>query len=302
MDIGDVQRASSCLERIGYYRLSAYWYPFRASQTSIDPVTGKSKTIVLDNFRAGTRFQDAVDFYVFDKKLRLIVLDAIERIEIGLRADISILMGKADPWAHRNGGLLHGNFSKKMQKHSGLTRHAEWLARVDHSFANSKEDFAKHFKSKYSGAPTIWISVEHWEFGTLSHFFSGLTVQDQDQLSNQYQLPDGKVLASWLRTLNDIRNLCAHHSRLWNRPLANHPAWPAIGTLTLVDHVRSNSTSMGRFYAAAIIMRQLLQKINPASTWSVRFSNHINSIPAIPQVTLQSAGFPANWCSEKIWQ
>ena len=98
MDIGDTAKATDYLERIGYYRLSGYWYDFRVRGEPfcpLDPETGgKPKKVkierpVLDEFKPSTRFHDAVDLYVFDKKLRLLALDALERIEIALRVDIS---------------------------------------------------------------------------------------------------------------------------------------------------------------------------------------------------------------------
>jgi len=93
MEISDEDKASECLSRIGYYRLSAYWYSSRTSEIYKDPADGKLRTRVLDAFRPGTKFSDALDFYVFDKNLRLLVLDALERIEVGIRTDIAVLLG-----------------------------------------------------------------------------------------------------------------------------------------------------------------------------------------------------------------
>jgi len=159
---------------------------------------------VLDDFREGTGFSDALDFYVFDKKLRLIVLDALERVEVGLRTDIAILLGRHDPWVHRDPSRLHGKFARRPARAGALsTRHDEWLDRLDKKFRRSNEDFAKHFKTKYPGDhPPIWIAVELWDFGTLSHFFSGMQISDKDKIAAQYDLPPGRMLESWLRTLN----------------------------------------------------------------------------------------------------
>ena len=97
MEITDLAKAEECLARIGYYRLSAYWYPFRKEQNGA----------VEDNFKEGTTFSLSLDYYVFDKKLRLLTLDAIERVEIALRTDIALLLGKFDRQAHRNPEFLH---------------------------------------------------------------------------------------------------------------------------------------------------------------------------------------------------
>lgn len=99
------------LERLGYYRLSGYWYPLRA----VDPVASvaQGKAVRLDGFGSGSRFEDVVRLYVFDKKLRLLALDALERIEMAVRVDVAHLLGRRDPRAHESAACLHGNFTKK---------------------------------------------------------------------------------------------------------------------------------------------------------------------------------------------
>jgi len=296
MTVTDVPRATACLERIGYYRLSAYWYPYRKSTTD-------------DDFRAGTTFSLGMDFYVFDKKLRLIVLDALERIEVGIRTDIALLLGKHDPWAHRDPNLLDGNFSKKIKRYKTVTPHQEWLRRLDDKFDRSKEDFAKHFKKKYHQTlPPIWVAVELWDFGTLSHFYAGMKMADRNTIAQRYgfksrhKLLAGQMMETWLRMLNDIRNVCAHHSRLWNDNLSSRPAWTLKGGDPLLDHISEEGHSRARFYAAAVAMQYLLKTINPSSQWSSRLIEHIDSLQENAQVNLQSAGFPQDWREQDIWK
>ena len=114
----DDAAAISCLSRIGYYRLSAYWYSFRETSVIQDPLAKKIKVIRSDAFRPGSSFENAVELYVFDKRLRLLILDAIERIEVGIRVEISYFLGARDPFWHTNAAQLHGNFTKKL-KHRG---------------------------------------------------------------------------------------------------------------------------------------------------------------------------------------
>lgn len=302
MEISDLAKAKSCLARIGYYRLSAYWYGFRKSQPVTDPNTGKTRNHVLDDFRDGTTFPTILELYVFDKKLRLLVLDALERIEIAVRTDIAILLGQRDPKAHRNPALLHGNFARKNVPGTSGTKHAEWLARLDDKFARSKEDFVKHFRQKYAGDDLpIWIAVELWDFGALSHFFSGLTVADKDAIASQYGVPSGQMFESWLRCLNDVRNICAHHSRLWNRPLVAQPRWPSVGQVSDLDHLASNTHGQTRLYGALLIMRCMLKTVNPSTSWAERLKKHVATLPPNPYVTLHSAGFPQDWTTLRAW-
>ena len=100
MIITDDAAALSYLERIGYYRLTAYWYSFRVFRLEQDPTTKALSTVRTDQFETNTQFVDAVELYLYDKKLRLLVMDALERIEIGLRVDIAYLLGQRNTFAH----------------------------------------------------------------------------------------------------------------------------------------------------------------------------------------------------------
>jgi len=304
MEITDKAKAEAALARIGYYRLSAYWYPNRKSETYRDSSDGKAKVRVLDGFRDGTKFSDALDFYVFDKKLRMVVLDALERVEVGVRTDIALRLGVHGPWAHRDPSKLHGNFARRPAKgKSGPSKHDEWLHRLDDKYRKSKEDFAKHFKRKYSAdQPPIWVAVELWDFGTLSHFFAGMNQGDKNAIAAQYGLAQGKTLETWLRNLNDVRNLCAHHSRLWNRNITSLPSWPKAGEIKSLDHLVGQTQSLPRLYASLVILRHLLLTINPSTTWADRLKKHVSDLPVNPYVTLQSAGFPPAWETLELWK
>lgn len=286
MIITDLAKAKACLQRIGYYRLSAYWYPFRQSEDY------NSEVIVKDEFKAGTSFETIFELYIFDKKLRMIILDALERIEIALRTDIALLLGQYDPKAHRNPDLLHGNFAKRKQKGKNTTLHEEWLARLDDKFKKSREDFVGHFKNKYSSDHLpIWIATELFDFGALSFFYEGLKIQDKDKIAANYGVPSSAMLETWLLCLNNIRNICAHHYRLWNRSLVNQPSLPKTGAITEFDHVITNT----RLYAALLIIKFLLKTINPSTKWWQRLVEHAGTLPVDQYIGLKNAGFPENW-------
>jgi abortive infection bacteriophage resistance protein len=130
MQITDRALALDYLERIGYYRLSGYWFAFRqrSARDGIRhlppgaPSKSKDPTLALEQFKPGASFQNAVDLYVFDKQLRLLTMDALERIEISLRVDISHTLGALDAFAYLRPELFHDDFSGKLDKHSGVTR------------------------------------------------------------------------------------------------------------------------------------------------------------------------------------
>jgi len=161
--VTDDTTAMDYLGRIGYYRLSAYWYPFRVTSLRQDPISKNLIVVRSDQFIEGAHFQDALDLYVFDKRLRLLLLDAIERIEIAIRVDIAHLLGEQDAFAHTNPTLLHGNFTKKIKPKTGKTGYSDWIKNYNDLVDRSKEDFVKHYRSKYSGPLPIWIAVELWD-------------------------------------------------------------------------------------------------------------------------------------------
>lgn len=310
MEITDRPKAKAYLGRIGYYRLSAYWYPFRKSQTRLDAATGLPVVQVLDDFKDGTDFPTLLALYLFDKQLRLLMLDALERIEVAVRTQIALCLGAKHPLAHRQPRYLHGNFARRPSRQNAQqTRHQDWLSRQERKFLDSREDFAIHFKTKYPGEyPPIWIDVELWDFGALSHLFGGLTVADGDAIASAYGLPLAipahahRQLQTWLRCLNDIRNICAHHSRLWNRPLVNAPSWPRPSELPQLAHIAGNTQSQSRLYAALLVTQHLMKTINPTSSWGRRVATHMMTLPVSPHLRLSSSGFPAGWDQEPIWQ
>lgn len=302
MEVSDLSKAEAYLSHIGYYRLSAYWYPFRKYTESVG-LNGKTQRIIKDEFQSGTQFSDCLDLYVFDKKLRLLVMDAIERVEIALRTDIALHLGKTDIIAHKNETLLHGHFTKKIKKNNRQTDHEFWLAKLDRSIKNSKEEFVKHFKYKYPNEEMpIWMAVELWDFGMLSKFFGGMRKSDQDIIATTYGLPNGDLLASWLRCLNVLRNTCAHHNRLWNKPMVITPKWPKHEECPDLNHLVGAVQSQTRLYTSIVILKYLLKLINPSSSWGDRLTAHVVKLPDAPQLDLKAAGFPETWCEEDIWK
>ena len=135
LQVTDEQAALRCLERIGYYPLSAYWYPIRVFTISKDAESGALISTRTDEFVRNTHFADAYNLYLFNKKLRLLVLDAMERIEIALRVDAAYVLGRAGAFAHLDAARLHPRFASKGDAH------LRWRRRYDELVSRSKEDF-----------------------------------------------------------------------------------------------------------------------------------------------------------------
>ncbi len=282
------------LDRIGYYRLSGYWYPFRKNK--LNP-TGNS--FREDEFIGGSHFEDAVKLYVFDKKLRLLALDALERIELAVRVDIAYLLGQHDTYAQENPDLFHGNFSRKeitRGYNSGKTEHEVWLHNHNRLIDRARrEPFVAHNLEKYGKLP-IWVAIEIWDFGTLSRLFAGMKHQDKIEIARKYGFTDGRELKGCLRSLNFIRNVSAHHSRLWNINVLEISRKPRFADYwSLLDNSRP-------FFYYCLI-QTMMQVICPNSSWSARFSDLIDGFPEIRANTasIEDFGLIEDWKSWPIW-
>lgn len=285
------------LGRVGYYRLSGYWYPLRV----IDRVESEAQgeALRLDNFTAGSRFEDVVRLYVFDKKLRLLTLDALERIEMAVRVDVAHLLGQRDPLAHEVPTCLHGGFTKKQITKgidAGKTQHQVWLAKYQSLLKRArKEAFVVHHQQQYGALP-IWAAIEVWDFGLLSRLFSGMRHEDQITIAARYGAPSGRAFAQWLRSLNFIRNVSAHHSRLWNinvLELSPVPVgWPA-------------ELKNKRPFFYFCLMQQLLNVICPNSSWGQRFKDLLKvDFPAMDNesISLADLGVFPGWEEWQLWR
>lgn len=284
------------LERIGYYRLSGYWYPLRKIDAAAS--LAQNKAVRLDTFVAGSRFEDVVKLYVFDKKLRLLALDALERIEMAVRVDVAHLLGKHDPRAHENPACLHGNFSKRpiaYGPNKGKTEHEVWLEKYQHLLRRAhKAPFVLHHQQEY-GAMPVWVAIEVWDFGLLSKMFAGMRYADQQTIAAIYGAPDGQTFGKWLRSLNLIRNVAAHHSRLWNINVLEQA--PLVAGW---DSRLSNARPL--FYFC--LMQQLMKVICPNSSWGSRFIKLLDEEfpnPANQRLTLADFGAYEGWETGPMW-
>lgn len=272
LEILDQDNALHALERISYYRLSAYWYPVKNHD---------------DTFKPGARFDVAVKLYEFDRHLRLQVMDAIERIEIALRTSITYTL------SHAYGTYAHtapANFRDRFQ-------HDRWISHVENEARQSQEEFIAHFQDKYDGFPRlpIWIATEVITLGALSRLYEGMLIRDQRKIAEDYAIHPA-VLRSWLRTLTYIRNICAHHARLWNRELANAPELPRHDANWQTPVTPTNR----RLFAVLLILRQMMDHHHDGQQWQERVTNLLEPI-AEKEYWRISMGIPGDWKVHPLW-
>lgn len=280
------------LERIGYYRLAGYWYPFRKPKENPQGLSYRE-----DSFLDNSRFEDGVLLYVFDKKLRLLALDALERIELAVRVDVAYLLGEYDTFAHKNNNLFHPNFTRPNPRNvDGKSDYEKWLESFNRLQTKAQKTvFVEHNLNEYGDLP-IWVAIEIMDFGCLSHMIAGLKYADKQKIANMYGIVSGEHLEKCLRSLNFLRNVSAHHSRLWN--------------INIVD--RANLTPLGKEWSALTnnkpfayfcLMQFFMNVICPNSNWGERFKALIQEFP-LPNngaISLNDFGVINNWEQNKLW-
>lgn len=304
MEIPDRGHAERSLQRIGYYRLSAFGYPYRDFCSVPTPEGEADRKVRCDKFKEGTTFDHAINFYLFDKALRIELLDAIERIEIAVRTAMIEVLGELGPHAHRDRRTYKDRFSEEDAE--GETPLGRFIEGLDKHFERSKEDFAKHFTRKYLGPPPIWIEAGTWTWGNLTHIIAHLSDKNKRAIAGHIhpELPV-KTFTSWITALNDVRNSCAHHARTWNKPLINSPGVPPKTKFGQLDHLRQprmgDDAPTKKIYSAIVIIIFMLRQYYPRTEWHVRLRKMI-SIQNFPyEIRPQTAGFPKGWEGEAIW-
>lgn len=309
MVVDDEVKAHYYLDRVGYYRLSGYWFAFRertgpccawSPEHQAQTKAAKQQRLVLDSFKPGARFDDAVQLYVFDKRLRLLVMDALERIEISLRVDLAHRLGERDPFAYLRPEHFHPSFARHIDQKTGLTHHHDWLAKQARLIGRSREEFIRHNREKYGLPLAIWVACEVWDFGSMSRLYDGLLEADQDVIALGYGLHNGRIFATWLRSLNYLRNVCAHHGRLWNRNIVDQPRLPSAAELPWADDFggEDHGHRRARPFLLLRITQHLMQHINPNSSWGQRLRRLLlEEFPALGHLGLNLAGMgaPERW-------
>ena len=303
LQVADSDWALRWLQRAGYYRLSAYWYPFRVFQHVQDAESGAIRSVRTDDFVTDTAFSDAVGLYIFDRKLRVLLADALERIEVSLRVQIAYRLGQADTFAHLHEGHFHPTWASRPEPRSGLTAFAAWQQKYQGLVQRSKEDFVKHYREKHGPDMPIWVAIEVWDFGAVSQLLAMMKVPDQQAIAAHYGVNDWKAFASWVRALSYLRNLVAHHSRVWNRNMVSEPKMPSSGQPAWCVQFAGKPDLMAKPFVYLAIVRHMVEVICPGSQWHLRLADHLLDFPTQASQRKQSVaamGAPDGW--EAWWR
>lgn len=280
MIINDVAVAQYWLQHVSYYRLSAYWLYFEHPKTALGP-----------RFRQGTTFQDVTALYDFDRDLRRLVMRGTEHVEVALRGS----------WAYQlaHAGGPHAYLRSSLYRNQKEFRSSR--TKLQQAVARSAETYIEHYRTKYGQPklPPVWMVAEMMSFGQLSRWYTNLNDRAvRNRIAQPLGLPE-TVLVPLVRHVTDMRNICAHHGRLWNRGFL-HP--PKLAHKPADLHASLDLQSVqapAKLYNGLTTIAHVIRIVAPNSTWAEDLRKVVEKNPT---GDFGSMGFPADWKSRPIWK
>lgn len=258
----------------GYYRFSAYLYPFLAIP--------KENQI----FKPDSKFSSAMALYEFDKKLRLLIFRYIADVEVAIRSAIANIAAKetgnmfwmTDPTLFAN--------AEKQRKTSAI---------IDKELDTSREEFIEHFKRKYSNPyPPAWMLAEILPMGVLNRMYGNLVSNAlRKKIASHFSL-SAPVFGSWFTVVVLTRNACCHHARVWNKENAIVPVVPRRMQLPWL----TSSVARNRIFYDLCIIKFFVNQICQNNKMKEDLANLLAEYPIIDT---RAMGFPDNWENEPVW-
>lgn len=274
--ISNEKEVASFLRHLNYYRFSGYSLAFEESRRS---------------FRQGTTFEAIRQTYEFDRDLRDLLYESMEVIELDVRSTVAHTFGRA------HGGFGHTkarNFFKKFDHHN-------WLKKLQEETTRSREPFVERYKNTYSDYPDlpIWMAAEIMSFGGLSRMISGLRKEDLKAVAAPYGMQP-RTFVSCLHHLVYVRNICAHHARLWDREWQIKPDLPA-GKAWTAPHLPGND----RLFATLLLQNKLMQACRAEKQFQKNWRQEVEALittrcPSCPNA-FQKMGLPTDWQQNPQW-
>lgn len=272
--ISDENFASNFLENVSYFRLAGYLRPMEVD--------------AAHNYKPGATFENGVLLYEFDSHLRHLIFKAIQKIEISLRARI------INKFSLKHGAMWFHDSSLAIDKHN----FTENLSSLESELKRTKEEFVKEHVKKYGPEeyPPVWKLIELASFGCLTKLYFNFTdIKTKKNIARSYFVPQHEILESWMKSINVLRNTCAHHGRVWNRIMPVMPQTPA----TMSKDWITQKPIANRLYAALTCMLYWLNAIDSTNTFKSEFKALLKRYS---NVDTSAMGFPTGWENEPLWK
>lgn len=305
--VADASLLASRLKDVGYYRFSAYLHPFRVR---------KSNGQIEDNYVPGTTLDKVWAHYLFDRKLRFLVMDAIERIEVALRSRIAYYhTAGQSPFAYASPSYFL-NWKGYMQSLERVRIQKNKQGHIVLTGKDSVDHFFNTYGDKHDYLP-LWMAVGEMEFGTVVHFYSHSDKGIRKAIAHEWQTDTG-TLFSWLTSLRVLRNDCAHHARIWNKTfltvprMNNTPALPWdyvysekagkwVKPVASLAGAASMLQSQANLAPLLFICRYLLKLVAPSSQWHHRMQQFLQDSRR-KGIPLHKMGLPEHWEQHPLWK
>ena len=275
MEIVDEQQAQHYLSHIGYYRLSAYMYPLLSIP--------KEQHL----FKSGVTFSKLMKLYRFDKKLRLLLFNEIEKIEVAVRCAIvnfGTEMTNNPFWmTDRN------NYSNPFKFNRSLHL-------IEEELSHTKEDFINHFKGTYTNRyPPSLMLTEILPFGVITNIYSNIKDKKiKKRIAQSFGLQVAPF-ESWHTVITMTRNSCCHHVRMWNRVFSIRATMPNKMSRPWI----TLPTDQLKVYFDMCIIKYFLDIISPNNDMLDKI---IKLFAIFPEIDKAALGFPVGWEREPLWQ
>lgn len=274
----DDQKAPHFLSNISYYRLKGYWWEMQEDK-------------INHIFKEGSYFEEVIGLYNFDRRFRLIVFNAIERIEIALRTKMiyHLSLAYGTEWYLDSSLFPNKKYFSKFQ------------TKIHDELSHSSEEFIiKHYKKHPTENPESWKALEVLTLGALSKLYHNLNHQlpEKNKIANEFGLYNQKHLGSWMITITLIRNIIAHHGRLWNRVIINKYDWPDKAPAPILNYKPDNFQRRKIFPILSAIL-YLNNNISPGHHLK---SNLFDLFEDFHQIPLYKMGFPKGWEQQPVWK
>ena len=285
LTIHNESEAENFLKNVNYYRFKIYLRPFLDLSTK--------------TYLPSSSFESALKLYRFDDFLRDQLFSIIGRIEIKLRSklDQTITNYTNDPFWYLNQTYFQRNNNYHV------------LSDLSNKFLSSKEEFIVHYKDNYFNdknndykhMPPFWFISELTTFGNILTIYKGLN-KDKfivpggnllDNLANEFGAYNLKELNNWLKVLKEVRNKCAHHSRVWN---ANYSAPSGLDHKLTIPQSNKN-----RIYSTFVLLEIMTKNLNINDIDIKNFILDLMSNCKTFESKMHTAGFPNNWDTDPFW-
>jgi len=276
------QKAEGFLYNVSYYRLRAYTYPFQDNSEE-----GEHMFI-----RDDISFDDIINLYSFDRELRTLIFKAIAIIEVSIRGRLTQIYSEDTGNSHwyTDCSLYKSNFDNIIDD-------------IETEIARSNEEFIKHYYRKYTepSLPPCWMALEVVSLGTLSRLYKNLNKdENKKRLAREYGVADVEVFANWLHAISNLRNCCAHHSRIWNRRFMVNLILPYNTTRPFMNRNSISYIKRNKLFSLLSCIKFLLDSIDNKNHFKEELFAILQSNCRL--LSLKDMGFPNNWKELPIWK